>query len=90
MLITFVELIILNRMLYESIFECLNMAAGSEVSNSSMLKEPSELQGAGKNLLLDSSRPTPSSHVSFSSSRPSSNYNNRPQQVGPQKGINLN
>ncbi|KAL7590122.1 hypothetical protein Lser_V15G39238 [Lactuca serriola] len=46
---------------------------------------PSELQGVGKNVVSDSSsRPGSSSHVSFSISRPSSNYNNRMQQaIGP-------
>ncbi|CAH1444945.1 unnamed protein product [Lactuca virosa] len=48
---------------------------------------PSELQGVGKNVVSESSsRPGSSSHVSFSISRPSSNYNNRIQQaIGPQK-----
>ncbi|KAL7618920.1 hypothetical protein Lser_V15G02378 [Lactuca serriola] len=48
---------------------------------------PCELQGVGKNVVsVSSSRPGSSSHVSFSISRPSSNYNNRIQQaIGLQK-----
>nr|GEW38341.1 GBF-interacting protein 1-like isoform X1 [Tanacetum cinerariifolium] len=56
-------------------------------SNSSMQgKASGELQGVGKNINSDSSRPGSSSRVSFSTGRPSSNHNNRTQQgIGPQK-----
>ncbi|GJV52799.1 hypothetical protein Tco_1448540 [Tanacetum coccineum] len=59
----------------------------SEGGNSSMQgKASGELQGVGKNINSDSSRPGSSSRVSFSTGRPSSNHNNRTQQgIGPQK-----
>ena len=68
------------------------MADGSEGGNFSMQgKASGELQGVGKNINSDSSRPGSSSRVSFSTSRPSSNHNNRTQQgIGPQKGTKRN
>lgn len=60
----------------------LILTAGPEVGSSFMQgKMRSEFQGDGNNLVSESSRPI---------SRPSSNYNNRSQQViGLQKGIHL-
>lgn len=50
---------------------------------------PNDLQRVGKSQHLESTQ-APSSTVSVSSgSRPSSNYNNRSQVIGPQKGMHI-
>lgn len=52
-------------------------------------KIPNDLQRVGKNQHLEPTQ-TPSPTVTVSSgSRPSSNYNNRSQVIGPQKGMYL-
>lgn len=49
-------------------------------------KLPSKVHVVGKNYHLESSQNATSVHSSSSVSRPSSNYNNRSQVIGPQKG----
>ncbi|XP_057792899.1 GBF-interacting protein 1-like isoform X2 [Salvia miltiorrhiza] len=59
--------------------------AASEIGVSIEQKMPNDLQRVGKNQHLESTQ-APSSTVGVSSgSRPSSNYNNRSQVIGPQK-----
>lgn len=57
----------------------------SEVRSNVQGKKPNKFQGSGKNQPVVSSQ-TDSSHGG-SFGRPSSNYNNRSQVIGPQKGI---
>ena len=66
----------------------INVAA-AEISSTTQGKMSSKSQGVGKNLLAESSQPSSTlTHSGSSVSRPSSNYNNRPQQIiSPQKGI---
>ncbi|MCD9639057.1 hypothetical protein HAX54_023337 [Datura stramonium] len=55
-------------------------------SSKIQVKMPSKFQGPGKNQLQEYSQTASSTHGGSSISRPSSNYNNRSQTVGPQKG----
>lgn len=55
-------------------------------SSNIQVKMPSKFQGPGKNHLQEYSQTASSTHGGSSVSRPSSNYNNRLQTVGPQKG----
>nr|XP_023891926.1 GBF-interacting protein 1-like isoform X2 [Quercus suber]POE61410.1 gbf-interacting protein 1 [Quercus suber] len=63
------------------------LAAAAEISSTTQAKMSSKSQGVGKNLLAESSQPSSTlTHSGSSVSRPSSNYNNRPQQIiSPQK-----
>nr|GEW70331.1 GBF-interacting protein 1-like isoform X1 [Tanacetum cinerariifolium] len=62
----------------------ITTASGLEVGSSFV--QGKVLYGEEYNLVSESSRPAPSTNVSSSSSRPSSGYNNRPQQaIGLQK-----
>ncbi|KAL8136673.1 hypothetical protein V2J09_002674 [Rumex salicifolius] len=65
-------------------------AAHETRSSTSQTKISSKSHGAGKNQLAEFARPSSSSgHSGSSTSRPSSNYGNRSQQViGPPKGLN--
>lgn len=67
-----------------------SVVATSEVGIADIAqKMPNDLQKVGKNQHVESTQ-APSSAVSVSSgSRPSSNYNNRSQVIGPQKGMHL-
>ncbi|CAH9060690.1 unnamed protein product [Cuscuta europaea] len=56
----------------------------SEVQSNVQVKKPTPFQGTGKNKLVVSSQ-VDSSHAGSSLGRPSSNYNNRSQVIGPQK-----
>ncbi|KAK4341778.1 hypothetical protein RND71_037594 [Anisodus tanguticus] len=55
-------------------------------SSNIQVKMPRKFQGPGKNQLQEYSHTASSTHDDSSVSRPSSNYNNRSQTVGPQKG----
>ncbi|GKA34229.1 GBF-interacting protein 1-like protein isoform X1 [Tanacetum coccineum] len=62
----------------------ITTASGLEVGSSFV--QGKVLYGEENKLVSESSRPAPSSNVSSPRSRPSSSYNNRPQQaIGPQK-----
>ncbi|KAL4598728.1 hypothetical protein ACB092_11G078200 [Castanea dentata] len=68
------------------------LAAAAEISSTTQGKMSSKSQGVGKNLLAESSQPSSTlTHSGSSVSRPSSNYNNRPQQIiSPQKAVGPN
>lgn len=63
------------------------IASGFDESGGSNIqgKMPSKAHGNGKNQHLDSLQPTASVHAGSAVSRPSSNYSNRCQVIGPQK-----
>ncbi|XP_042497820.1 GBF-interacting protein 1-like [Macadamia integrifolia] len=65
----------------------LNEKAVSEIGNAMHGRMPGKSLGVDRNQLSEPLQPTSSTHGGSTASRPSSNYNNRSQQlVGPQKG----
>ncbi|KAK3017270.1 hypothetical protein RJ639_007382, partial [Escallonia herrerae] len=76
----------------ESKLTAANITSSSEVGNAAIQgKTSSKAQGVGKNQLLESSQPAPSTLGGSSVGRPPSNYTSRsPQVIGPQKAVGPN